>query len=279
MRMPRHAVGRISFGVVEGPFSDRAENWALLQSVLSATGTRVERYNREWRLGPIQDDGTAIMGRIGYERQAGTAQRWDEKRQDFREAAVLEGQTASYAVARSSLRIAFQFRPPNIKRRSFTAAFQDLLNESTGDDLWRVDPELDEEDFDTWRSEVDRVEELRITVRRPNPRYRGDRVRDVIEGTRSQIVTLIARAEAGESVNLDDPLLLEMIEHAQVPDKDYGHFTAKGITSEDRLSVYDSEADGAPDEVRVRLSPGTKEVPWETVRQSLDPGTGGPSVD
>lgn len=267
--MVRHAVGRISFGQVRGPEPRPAANWDLLSSVLEATGTMVERYNREWRLGPTINEGPSIMGRIGYERQTGTAQRWDDRRKDFREQAVREGQTASFAIQRSSLRIAFQFRPPNIKRRSFTAAFQDLLNESSGDDLWTVEPDFEEETFEEWRNEVERIEELRITVKRPNPRYRGQRVEDIVEGTGSQLVTLIARAEAGESINLDDPLLYEMIEHASVPGRDYGYFKAKGYTADQLVSQYDSKADGAPDEVRIDLDPGIKEVPWDTMRQQL----------
>src|SRR5688500_17253598 len=136
------AAARIAFGRLEAANAPRGlvasdPRELLIRSLVP--GTSAERYNRVWRMGPITSNGV-ISGRIGYERVVGTAELWDARRGDFVTNAMREGRTSPFAVVVEDLVVGFQLRSGLIRRTSFTGAFQALLNEAAGFELWRVHP-------------------------------------------------------------------------------------------------------------------------------------------
>lgn len=230
--------------------------------------TRVERYNREWRMGQLSEDGRLITGRIGFQRAGGATELWDDKREDFVVQRLQEGSTSPFAVDLRTFDVAFQLRPGFIKRTSFTGAFQDLLNEAAGYDAWEVVPLMNEMTFEDWRAQVDRITSLRIRVERPNPHYGPrERVEELIEGTRSRVVTLALQAAEDDPGGIDvtEPLVAEAIDHAAL---DYGYFKAEGIVN-DRRVEFDSKRDAAPPERRVAVDPTTREAAPEVLRRAV----------
>ena len=164
------------------------------------------------------------------------------------------------------LRMAFQIRPPLVKRTSFTGAMSELLDETTAVSGWAIIPDLNKESFEEWAGQVDTIKSIRIRVERPNPHYGPrKRVENLIEGTKSKLATIVLEAQEGESVDLSDPFVAELIDHVA---HDYGELSATGV-HDGESEKYDSRVEGAPPEDRVALEPGQVEVPWDSVRTAL----------
>jgi hypothetical protein len=108
--------GRIAFARIS--VADQSQLPFDLAAALVASlrpGTRIERYNRRWRMGRIETiDGALVTGRIGYEATAGLAELWNEQLEDFEETTVLQGRTSPFVIDLNSRRVAFSAqRHPN----------------------------------------------------------------------------------------------------------------------------------------------------------------------
>lgn len=190
----RVPTGRIAFATIEALTLVGATDPAGALEQALVVGTRVERHGRVWRMGQWRHEGEAIVGRIGYESSA-TAELWDEEINDFQETSRPLALTSPFAIDPRAMRVAFQLRGKDIKAKSFTGAFQALLNGAAPTDRWRVARETRVVPFDQWAAEVERVTDLRLYLERPNPHY-GDRqrIRDIVEGTNSRLVEIAAQS-------------------------------------------------------------------------------------
>lgn len=198
-----------------------------------------------------------FTGRIGFERSRGRTELWDEVEQDFLTEVLREGATSPFALNARSMIVAFQLRSsPQIKRQSFTGAFQALLREGSQQDGWEVTPLTKETTLDDFVARVEVLTQFKIRLLRPNPDFKHrERVERLIEGTRAQLLDIAAQNDEG--VELDDPTVQEAIAHV---DDGYGHYIAKG-TERGSTVAFDSRTDEAPPEVQTpAVDPETGEV-------------------
>lgn len=268
---------RISFAVIRllSPAEDAFD--ALQQSMVP--GTVAERYGRSWRMGQWTAVDGALFGRIGFEAPGGIAEVWNEDINDFEEQALPGGTTSPFAVT-ADLRVAFQLRGSRIRPNTFTGAFQALLNAGSPFWSWRVERELIGVSWEQWLEAVDRVIDLRIRLRRPNPHY-SDRkaVEDLIEDARAELLTIDWKAQEDDpaGINVDDAFVREAIEHAA----DHGRWRARGeigtltatpeIEVDDRgQTVWRSEQQVTAPERQVEADPLSGEARHDALRRELD---------
>lgn len=258
--------GRIAFARIE-PLTLHAtvEPVEALESAL-VPGTRVERHKRAWYMGQHHQEGTSIVGRIGFEASS-IAELWDVERQDFSEAHLTSGLTSPFAIDPRELRVAFQLRPGLIRVKSFTGALQALMNEASPEDRWRVSQELETVTFDEWIETVDRVLGLRVRVERPNPHYADrENVRRLIEGANARMAELAWKADADalDGLDVNEPFIREAIDHASK----YGNYSATG-EREDKPVQWGSDQEAAAEQREVEADPATREVPTAKLREQL----------
>ena len=117
---------------------------------------QIESYNRRWRLSKPELRGEYIHGKLGFERLSSTEEvSYDESVFDF----VVEigpsqqGNFSQFVISIRTQRIAFEQKGSIIKRQSFHHAFNKILRD-TG---FELDFLPDEESFENWLEEVDRV--------------------------------------------------------------------------------------------------------------------------
>jgi hypothetical protein len=242
---------------------------ALLDALVP--GTAHERHRRRWRMGQVRAEADSVVGRIGFV-SSGITELFDESINDFFEAAAPAGVTSPFAIAPSSGRVAFQLRGQTIKAQSFCGALQALMNEAS-DERWRVTPDFEEVDWDTWVQDVDRVTKLSIRLLPPNPNFHGrGRVEEIVDGTNAAMayVALNADPSASEGLDLTEPAIVEFIDHAA----QYGSYSAEAEAA-DELVKWTS-ARGAASEIReVPVDPTTKEASPDDLRRELGDQEGG----
>ena len=250
----RRAVGRIAFARIE---PTTLVGSALPLDALRASlrpGTRIERHNRVWRMGPWTFEGLMEL--------------WDDVAQDFIEEARPMGLTSPFAIDPDSLRVAFQVRGRDIRVKSFTGALQNLLNEASPTDRWRVRPELVKATLEAWAGTVDRITAIRATLERPNPHYaERDMVRALVERTGARIAEAAVRADRGDpgGLAIGAPFIQQAIEHAA---EDYGAITAVGTRGGEEQH-WSSTQQGAAEVRRVGVDPETKDVSSLSLRREL----------
>jgi len=233
-------------------------------------GEAVLRYRKLWRMAKWQEqDGKYILGRIGFEREVGTTEAWNEKTLDFETRAALEGQTAPYAIRLSDLRVGFQIRTHQIERGSFTGALQALMNETAGAYRWKVVIEKAAVSWDEWVERVDGVTRLSISALPPNPNYRGkDQVEAVLEGADAKTARIVLEArEAGLNLTESD-FVRQFIEHAEAG---YGSVKAEGVLRRGRRRIktrFDSDQVLPTRDVPARLD--DREAPHSAIVQEVD---------
>jgi hypothetical protein len=271
---PVRRTGRIAFAQITVaeesrlPF-DRSE--ALIASL--RPGTSIERYNRRWRMGRVDKLAAALVtGRIGYEATAGTAELWNEQLVDFEETTVLQGRTSPFVVNLPASRVAFQLRGAQIRPRTFTGAFQALLNEASSLYRWRVNEEIVHIPWTEWRASVDRITEIRFTLQRPNPNY-GDRaeIERLIEEGNAEMVRMVLRAdpESLDGLDIDSEFVSEAIEHVQAG---YGAYVSYGEVlevGETTQAAWYSDQEGAPVQRTADVDPSTQEVSRADLAETL----------
>lgn len=250
--------GRIALGTVEAPGapSTTSHRVQALEEAL-VLGASTSRYGRDWRLGGLARNGTMFTGRVGFERAFKHTELWDEDAQDFLTRVLREGATSPFALDARSMIIAFQLRSsPQIKRRSFTGAFEALLREGSQREGWHVMPLTKETTLEDFAERVEVLTQFKVRVLRPNPDYKNRRrLSELMERTKAE--TLDIAAQSNEGVELDDPTVQEAIAHA---DAGYGHYLAKG-TEQGNTVGFDSRTDEAPPEVQTSaVDAGTGEV-------------------
>ena len=201
----------------------------LLAALIPAQ--HVTRYHRDWRFSRPTEIGTDfITGKLGFVRRAPTAATtYDDAIQDFvtTQALADEGSFTMYAVDTNREVVAFEDRPPDIRRQSFVGAFRALLDEN--DFPAAVEPLTDPNDFDRWAASVDRVVRVRAVVHSPNPEWHAgaELVRRIVQESaaeRAEVVA-VARPDTGLDARAPwiDGALQQVAEHGQ------GKVSATGV--------------------------------------------------
>lgn len=255
-------VGRIAFARIYSETLHGHLTEELMKALVP--GTQVEHRQREWILGRVVDAGDIVNGKIGFER-TGSGSRFDREVNDFVNQAREDGTYSLFAIEVDTLRVAFQTRSQTIKPQSFVGALQALLNHASPTERWRVEHDRTDEEFTEWLARVARIERVRVKVRRPNPRYRHDKVETLIEGLNADTAELKAKAAPDDPQGIDrnDDLLQQLIGHADR----YGSVDARGVDQEGHRVEYHSSR--KTEEVEVEVDPETKDVPLETLRHYL----------
>lgn len=265
--MARKRTGRIAFAQISMPpsFSWRSRDTRLSDALVP--GTAIERYGREWRIGGVGTEDGFFEGRIGFERVTGSTEVWDDRAKDFTTAAVRQGATSAFSIDVDDLVVSFQLRPGLIKRTSFTGAFEELLTEGSQVEGWKVEPFVNETTFADFVGSVDRLKSVRIRAELPNPNWkRRQSTKRLFDAAKAKSMTLDIQEVEGEGVELEHPLLEELILHTA--ELDYGYTVAHGV-EDGQIVTYDSRNDNAPPEAQAAADPESGEVPFEALRQAV----------
>jgi hypothetical protein len=149
--------------------------------------------------------------------------------------------------------------------RSFTGAFQALLDEGGQIPGWKVEPLTFEDEWEGFVARVDKVTKVRFTLLPPNPDYRGrERVEDAIEtvGTEKTILEFLST----DGLDLDgmsaDSLYGQALEHAVR--RGYGNLTAIG-DFDGRRVTYDAQKGESPPLAATEQVGEDGEVAWNTL--------------
>ncbi len=242
---------------------------ALRASLVS--GTRVARYDRTWRLGPVSYSGDNAHGRIGFQSAGAVAEIWDDTQGDFVSIHPPAGQTTPYAIDMRTMRMVFQLRGQTIRPNTFRGNFQGLLREASHH-KWLIRLEgIHQPPWEEWLTQIDRLIELRITMKRPNPRYPGKLLEDYLEGAKLAASTIVAKAREGESIDIESSEFLRLaLQLAEA----YGSYKAVGVVeSEGEPTIkkpWSSALEGLAETVVVDQDPETREVRTETLDRALE---------
>lgn len=264
---PARRVGRVAFATVRGSVARPrgAGRAALTQPALAAafldalhTGTQVQLAGQRWRVDTAKHEDRWVSGRLAGEDLAETDPRtvWSPFVAD-----LLDG------------RLAFQLRDARTHPRTSAATFQALLGRADPVHRWEVSVDLSRVAWEDWRSSVDRLEELRLLLHRPNPDY-GDRhqVQALIEGANAELLRMVLQADADslDGIDVDAELVAQAIEHVQAG---YGDFVAIGDRRDlggAQVTSWQHRHGGTPLEERVPLGADSPEVEHEVLRRELE---------
>jgi hypothetical protein len=229
-------------------------------------GKAVERRNRIWHFGRIKElQPGYLAGKVGYEDARETTS-WDGDLGDFIDVSVPNGTAFPFVLDLSRGRLAYQAQ----KDAAILSAIQALLNTSNHG-RWRVERIVKRQSWDQWRHDVSRVEELRFSLRRPNPNYVGrPRVEGLIESAQARLVRVVMQADPDElrGLDLEGEYVREFLDHAH---RNYGSFKALGaktVNGQDVEQRYDSAAEGAELMAEAEVGPDMS-VPSASLAASL----------
>lgn len=200
-----------------------------------------ERYGRTWRISRPQPDGDWVTGRLGFSSPTVTDSLfYSEEDQDFveTEEQYATGAVSNFAVHVQTQFVVFQLVGRDIRPFSFVGALKDIISGP----LYRLTVERvsDARQLSDWLDTVDRVSEVRISLRRPNPDFSHapESVRRLIEQTNAARthMTLTADSEgSGLEINGSD-----LRGYAEFAEAGFGDIRAKA-TAGTRNRVYDSK--------------------------------------
>jgi hypothetical protein len=211
-----------------------------MQDVPFNPETAVERYGRTWHLSQPLDDGLHIIGKLGFARRsASSSVTYDTVKHDFVEveAPLEQGNFVYYMLDIPSRILAFEERPPDIRRRSFLGALTAILREQRF--RWDIDLLADEASFESWLTDVEKVTRYRASILRPNPSpiRHAREVRELVEETNADRLTIEATAGQDSSgLVVQDTILEATADHAADGN---GNFKATGVKN-GRRRFFDS---------------------------------------
>lgn len=243
-------------------------------------GVEVTRYNRTWRLSRIlYETNDLVAGRIGFVNEGELATLgWNAAEQDFTVGAASSGVTVPFVIRKSDLVIAYQVRPGIVRENTFSGAFAALLNKGSGQASWSVESYTSEVAYGDWVKTVDHVERIDVTVDRPNPHYGDDHIlEEAVEGLRAEAVRIVARARAGEDLDLSYPLIDQAVDHVL---RGYGQARIVGQTAEGEPSTWMKLRGrvGSVLRVRSRKATGEVEAPADVLESLLEEAPSGSEV-
>jgi hypothetical protein len=186
------------------------------QDVLRALDPTVtiERHNRRWRLSKPEVRGGFILGKLGFQRLSSEeAVSYDESNLDFvvETGPAQQGNFSRFAISLDTQRIAFEQKGNEIRRQSFRGALNKILEDSG----FQVDFLLDEESFEMWLDDVDKVTRFSAKLRPPNPSARARAVeinKLLITEPESEESQLVMKSRKG--LKARDTAIIGIAEHA-----------------------------------------------------------------
>lgn len=263
---PTRHTGRVAFAVVRGSVTRPGRGRAplpqpdLAAGLLGAlqAGTQVEVAEQRWHVDAAKHEDRWISGRLVGEDLPGPDPRTV---------------SSPFVADLRSGRLAFQLRRPRTHPRAAAAVFRALLERAVPNRHWQVVVELTRVPWADWRRSVERLRELRLLLRRPNPDY-GDRhqVQALIESTNAELLRMVLEADPDslEGIDVDAELVAEAIDHVRAG---YGDFVAVGDTGDHgspHVTSWQYRHGGAPLQTQVPLSAATSEVEHEVLRRELE---------
>jgi len=248
--------------------ADEYDEWGPRIREAIRPSARIERYGREWIVGQTEERDGVLTGRIGYQGEPGTAEVWDDEREDFIDMAIPIGMTAPFAIDTRNLTAVIQPRNPNIKVNGLVGAFEALLT-GTGK-RWRLEALRERMSLSDWKKTVSKVTFVRFTIREPNPHYHdAHNLEELMKQLDSEVIQLEARSDSG--LDIESPFITETESHVE---RGYGDGEYRGV-SEDGESLYFTKV-GAEEQAELRdVDLLTGEVSQEDLRGVLRDTTRG----
>jgi hypothetical protein len=152
---------------------------------------------------------------------------------------------------------AFQLIPGIVRTTIFTGALQALLNEN-GLFRWSISPLARQWSFEDWRA-GHKVTSFTFRLERPNPRYHGQIVEEIVDRLNLEAARLQGAAEMGDSVNTESQILQELLDHVR---RRYGRGVLHGRDDRGEESEWRSEAGGTvPAQRRIPVQTEEREIP------------------
>jgi hypothetical protein len=231
---------------------------------------RTDRYGRRWRFSRWVDlDGRFVAAKLGYERVRETeAVHYDDVLEDY-VTELRPNEVVSFChfvVDLENQFVAFDERPPDIRRQSFIGAFRALLRTS----LYRLNIELvtDSAAFDEWVRTV-RLVRFSARLEQPNPKWRDDvgEIRALLEGTGADEISLIAQVEnarADAQLIVEDSIIREATTYAR---DGHARYRAVGISEGSRRHFQSVQH--VPSMEIIETDDDTSDSIWEKVRVAL----------
>ncbi|WP_077077579.1 hypothetical protein [Mycobacterium numidiamassiliense] len=193
-------------------------------------GNRVTRRGRDWIIGRTQTDGGVLSGRLGFVADGAVTEVWDEGAKDFRDETTQRGVTTTFAVNIDRLTAFIQERT-HIPINSAITALEEILNEGrTQKDLrWSIESRKGTQSLQRWLETVDKVTAVRLTVRKPNPRWQDARnLQKIMENAEAEIANIELENQNGIDINSD--FISETQSHI---DRGYGDGRYEGVRTDD----------------------------------------------
>lgn len=184
---------------------DRPDFGDSISDVLSG-GTETNWYNRTWILSRPIRSGGYVQGRLGFERPTPTeGVHFDRTAQDFvtTEERSEQGSFAHYVINVRTRVMAFEERPPDIRRESFLGAMRRIL----GGRGFELDDIADNRSFDSFVASVDAISRYDVRLVRANPSA-SRRARDTynaifVEPDPDSVTLTLASDTRGERAGID----------------------------------------------------------------------------
>jgi hypothetical protein len=188
------------------------------------------RYGRTWRFSrPVDLDDAFFGAKLGFVRSAETEETiYDEQLQDFvtRVGPASEGSFSVFVVDTENELIAFEERPPLIRRQSFIGALRGLFEEA--DFPARVELLIDPASFQGWAAQVERITRIKAVVFNPNPGWATEAgaVRQVVEEANAAKADVTVTPKPDESLNPEAAWISGALQ--QISEHGQGRLTATG---------------------------------------------------
>lgn len=203
----------------------------------------VTRYGRTWRLArsEILED-RFLASKLGFAR-VGAAEEvsYDETIHDFVYKVRMseQGNFSHFVLDLHTHVLAFEERPPDIRRQSFLGALRGIIQQ--GGHPFEVQALTESRDFWEWARSVVRIVRFKAILRPPNPQWRPrtELIRSLIEPTGADEMDVQAKVDpkGDASLHVEDTVLHEAVEHASAG---YARLSAVGI-EEGRRRMFRSD--------------------------------------
>lgn len=254
-RMARVVLGQIKFldGTVE--FPGRA------LTSLFVDGTQVVRSSRLWTLAYIRVEGDLLSGRILAESDSHISEHWEDG--DIVRNVSPDGTSVPFAVNLTNGRLVFQLKGIVNGPMGVVYALRDLWQKVAHDIRLPFEIVLDRapSTFAEWLAQVQFVDHLEVTIRRPNPHHQFDEIENLIEGARLEKAKIVADAYGDGGLDVEGSVLLQQaIGHVEKK-AGYGEESARGRRPGGVFSRFKKGGrKGAPDLLEMSASASTGDV-------------------
>ncbi|WP_032380062.1 hypothetical protein [Rhodococcoides fascians] len=201
-------------------------------------GRQVELYKRRWTLSRILDeDDQGWHGRMGFvnSNEVDTLF-FDAEDNDFVRGQAPSGVVVPFYLRRDGL-ITYQLISGLVREPTFIRAFSDLLSlDGTQAYRWRLDPFVQDVEYEDWRKSTTRVSRFDFRLERPNPSYHDDKiVEDLVEGMSAEYVRLTGAEASADGVDTSSDVFEQALDHVL---RDYGKATLTGVDDDGNESVW-----------------------------------------